>query len=77
MDLIQNAQDEPSTKENVDALMEAQKICFSYGLTTVDDAGIDRSTIELIDSLQQAGALKMRIYAMISNTPENLRLLFG
>jgi len=31
-----------------------------------------RSTIELIDSLQQDGALKMKIYAMISNTPENL-----
>jgi len=72
MDLMQKAQENPSTKENVDALMDAQKICFSYGLTTVDDAGIDRSTIELIDSLQKEGSLKMRIYAMISNTPENL-----
>jgi len=72
MELIEKAQEEPSTKENIDALLEAQKICFSYGLTTVDDAGLDRGTIELIDSLQQAGDLKMRIYAMISNTPENL-----
>jgi len=72
MDLVQKAQLEPTTQENIAALLEAQKICFSYGLTTVDDAGLDRSTIELIDSLQQAGTLKMRVYAMISNTPENL-----
>lgn len=51
----------------VAALKEAEEICFSYGLTTVNDAGIDRETIELIDSLQKAGALDMRVYAMISN----------
>src|SRR5690606_3638119 len=58
--------------EQIDALLEAQKISFSYGLTTVDDAGIDRNTVELIDSLQKNDRLKIRIYAMLSNTPENL-----
>ena len=72
MDLIANAQDEPSLQEQVDALMAAQKISFSYGLTTVDDAGIDKATIQLMDSLHKDGKLKIRIYAMISNTPENL-----
>ena len=72
MALIANAQDAPSIQDQVDALMAAQKICFSYGLTTVDDAGIDRSVIELMDSLQKAGTFKIRIYAMISNTPDNL-----
>jgi hypothetical protein len=55
-----------SQKEAIQGLLDAQKIAFSYGLTTVDDAGLDRSTIELIDSLQQIGSLKMRIYAMVS-----------
>jgi len=61
-----------TVEEDIEALMDAQDINFSYGITTVADAGLMRSTIELIDSLQQDGALKMKIYAMITNTPENL-----
>jgi len=65
----------PSTskKEAIQGLLDAQKISFSYGLTTVDDAGLGRQTIELIDSLQQTNDLKMRIYAMVSgDSQENL-----
>ncbi len=72
MDLVGKAMGEPSLEEQIDALLEAQKISFSYGLTTVVDAGIDKHTVELIDSLQQNEQLKIRIYAMLSNTPENL-----
>jgi hypothetical protein len=57
---------EVSNKEAIQGLLDAQKIAFSFGLTTVDDAGLDRYTIELIDSLQKANRLKMRIYAMVS-----------
>jgi predicted amidohydrolase YtcJ len=57
---------EPTKQEAIQGLLDAQKISFSYGLTTVDDAGIDQKTIELIDSLQQTNDLKMRIYAMVS-----------
>lgn len=64
MDLIDIP--EPTRQESIDALLEAQRICFSYGLTTVDDAGLDRNIIELIDDLQKRGQLKMRIYAMVS-----------
>ncbi|OEY73404.1 amidohydrolase [Salegentibacter salarius] len=72
MGLVSNAQPAPSTKEQVNALMDAQKLSFKYGLTTVVDAGIDKETIELIDSLHKDGSLKIRLYAMISNTEENL-----
>ena len=58
-------------KEAIQGLLDAQKIAFSYGLTTVDDAGLDRNTIELIDSLQRAGNLKMRIYAMVSGDKQS------
>lgn len=57
---------ETSKKEAIQGLLDAQKITFSYGLTTVDDAGLDRNIIELIDSLQKSGSLKTRIYAMVS-----------
>lgn len=72
MDLVTNAVPKPTTEEQVSALLDAQEITFGYGLTTVNDAGIDRETIELIDSLHRDGNLDIRIYAMISNTPENL-----
>lgn len=77
MDLVSAAEEKPSVQEQVQALLDAQKISFSYGLSTVDDAGIDKSTVELIDSLQQAGELKIRLYAMLSNTPENLDHYLG
>lgn len=57
---------ETSKQEAIQGLLDAQKISFSYGLTTVDDAGISKNTIELIDSLQESGSLKMRVYAMVS-----------
>ncbi len=60
-----------STHESVRALLMAQENCFRVGLTTVVDAGLDRSTIELMDSLHKAGSFKMRIYAMINPTQEN------
>ncbi|GGG90122.1 amidohydrolase [Polaribacter pacificus] len=62
----------PNKDEAIEGLLAAQKISFSYGLTTVDDAGLDKLEIELIDSLQQAGDLEMRIYAMVSATQDNL-----
>ncbi len=45
---------------------------MKLGLTTVNDAGLDREIIELIDSLQQNGELSLRVYAMVSNSKENL-----
>ncbi len=54
------------------ALGDAEDICLSLGLTTVNDAGLSKEAIELIDSLQQSGEMKIRVYAMISNYPENL-----
>ncbi|MEO6348801.1 MAG: amidohydrolase [Aquaticitalea sp.] len=62
-----------NSKETISkALLDAQNICFEYGLTTVDDAGLDRAVIEIIDSLQKVGTLKMRIYAMVSASRQNL-----
>ncbi|MCL6265109.1 amidohydrolase [Flagellimonas myxillae] len=72
MELVDAVIPQPNRMAQIQALKDAERLCFDYGLTTVNDAGIDRSTIELIDSLQQAGDLSMRIYAMISNTQKNL-----
>jgi predicted amidohydrolase YtcJ len=63
---------QPNMATQIQALKDAEKLCFDYGLTTVNDAGLNKATIELIDSLQQAGELNIRVYGMISNNPENL-----
>ncbi len=72
MGLVEETMPPPSREEQIQALKAAEKICFDNGLTTVNDAGLNRSVIELIDSLQQAGELTIRVYAMISNNKENL-----
>lgn len=72
MALIDKTFPEITAKVSAEALLEAEKICLQYGLTTVDDAGLDRNIIELIDTLQKEGKFKLRMYAMVSNSPENL-----
>lgn len=62
----------PNREEQIAALRMAQKKLFAVGLTGVGDAGLDKDVILLIDSMQQAGDLHMRVYAMISPTKENI-----
>jgi len=72
MDLIFPTFPKPTKESQIKALQDAEKICINYGLTTVDDAGLSKNTIELIDSLQKSGDLKIRIYAMVTNTPKDV-----
>ncbi|WP_026811585.1 amidohydrolase [Arenibacter latericius] len=62
----------PDKETKIRALKKAEELCLDYGLTTVNDAGLGRSTIALIDSLQQTGDLSIRVYAMVSASQENL-----
>ena len=59
-------------EDKTEALVNAQEISFSKGLTTVSDAGLDKEDILLIDSLQSKGILQIKVYAMISNKKESL-----
>lgn len=72
MALVDRVIPEASLAQKIQALKDAEKIALDYGLTTVNDAGLPRDIIELIDSLQQADELSIRVYAMVSNYPENL-----
>ncbi len=72
MTLIDAVMPLPSLNDKIKALKDAERLCLNMGLTTVNDAGLNKSTIELIDSLQQAGELSIRVYAMVSNNSENL-----
>jgi predicted amidohydrolase YtcJ len=52
-------------------LLEAQKNCFAAGLTSVTDAGLNKSTVLLMEEMQNSGELKMRINAMLNPSEEN------
>jgi predicted amidohydrolase YtcJ len=81
--LIDNAVDLVSSKipaatpaQIKKALDAAQQNCFAVGLTTVDDCGLDYREVEMIDSFQKKGELKMRVYAMLSDARHNYDYLF-
>ena len=75
MSMVDKVLPEKTTKEKVNALKEAEEISFSYGLTTVDDAGLGMEIIDLIDSLHKSNELKIKIYAMVSVSKTNIQKL--
>ncbi|MBI3501375.1 MAG: amidohydrolase [Bacteroidetes bacterium] len=72
MDLVAKIIPAPSKEEMKAALLAAQKNCFAVGLTTVDDAGLEKQIVDLIDEMQKNDELKMRVYAMLTDNKENL-----
>ena len=57
-------------------LLKAQQNCFEVGLTTLDDAGLGKDSIQTLMDLQNSGKLKIRIYAMLSDDPATLKHYF-
>ena len=73
--LIDNAMDLVDTKipQIPDSLArkyftDMQRLCFAVGLTTVQDCGVGEHTVELIEQEQKAGRLKMKIFALLSDS---------
>ena len=64
---------EDTKEQQIASLLLAQKNVFEVGLTTVDDAGLTWDIIQLIDSLQKANELKIRVYAMADSEPKSLK----
>jgi len=62
---------EISAEQQKKGILEAQKNCFAAGLTSVTDCGVSKRTILMMDKMQKAGELKMRINAMLNPSEEN------
>lgn len=62
----------PDDATIIRALLKGQKNCFSVGLTSVVDAGLPYRIVKMIDSLQNADTLLIRVYAMLSPSAENI-----
>jgi len=71
IDLVAAIVTGPDPGEIRQSLLNAQADCFRVGLTSVHDAGLDAGMIYLIDEMNKTGALKIRIYAMLTANPEN------
>jgi predicted amidohydrolase YtcJ len=67
----------PSNKDLTRYMMDAQEKCFAVGLTGVHDCGLDFSQVLIMDSLQKAKQLFMRVNAMLSDKKENYDWAFS
>ncbi|HEY2583129.1 MAG TPA: amidohydrolase [Mucilaginibacter sp.] len=74
--LVQHKIPPPTDQVTESALLGAQGNCFAVGLTTVDDCGLPYTMVSTIAELQHKGALKMRMYVMLSDNPDNYAYLF-
>lgn len=75
MELVRKIIPLPDAATRIKALQTAEKNCLATGLTTVTDAGLPYNDIMLIDSLHQAGALKISVYAMLEPDEANIQNL--
>lgn len=72
MELVYAIIPKPNRTTQIAALKDAQKEMFHYGLTTINEAGLEKETIDLIDSLQEENVLDINIYAMIAASRSNV-----
>ncbi len=77
VDLVSSKIPAPNTAQKKESLLDAQRNCFAAGLTTVDDCGLDYDEILFIDSMQKAGDVTMRVYAMLSDAKKNYDFIFN
>ena len=74
MELVFKIIPKPTRKIQIAALLDAEKVMFDFGLTTVNDAGLDPDIIHLMDSLQKAKLMKLNVYAMVTANQKNINL---
>lgn len=72
VDLVEKVVNAPANSDLIKALTTAEKECFSLGLTTLADAGLDLETCLFLDSLGRSQALNMYLYLMLNPTANAL-----
>jgi predicted amidohydrolase YtcJ len=73
VDLVRNVMPGFSNEALCSAIEKAEQNCFSKGLTTLADAGLDIQTIQWLDSLQRKDRLRIGLYAMLNPDQSSLR----
>ncbi|MDQ0637501.1 putative amidohydrolase YtcJ [Pedobacter sp. W3I1] len=75
--LVERKIPSPDAKLAEKIFIDAQKNCFAAGLTTIDDCGLSYLAVDFIEKLQKEHKLKMRLYVMLSDEPDNYKYLFN
>lgn len=73
MDLLAPLVPRPTRAERKDALRRGAEACVAAGLTSVHDAGVDAEGVDLCRELADEGALPLRVYAMLADSPDLIR----
>lgn len=68
------AERENSRDDIIKGVLLAQKNCFTVGLTSVVDAGLEAEEVLLLDSLDKNGKLLIKVNAMLHPTQQNYDL---
>ncbi|MBL7748409.1 MAG: amidohydrolase, partial [Chitinophagaceae bacterium] len=71
IDLVSAKIPESTPEQFKKGLKAAEQNCFAMGLTTIDDCGLGYASVDMIQELQAAGDLKMRLYVMLSDEKTN------
>lgn len=77
MNLLSDKLPEMSESQKKALIQKAEANCFAVGITSLAEAGLDKYQIDLLDEMQKDSLLKMRIYAMINPTAENMEYYFS
>lgn len=75
VEMVERAIPAYSEDEKREMLHLAQEVCFSLGLTSVVDCGLDKEDILLIKKMQEEGELDIRLMIQVSANDDNLRWL--
>lgn len=70
MDLIEKNIPQISDSLAKKYFVQLQQECFKEGLTGVHDCGISEHTVKLVDEVQREGLLKMKIFALLSDSSD-------
>ena len=70
MDIVDSKVPEVNDKLAKKYFIDAQQLCFAVGLTGVHDCGISEHTINMLDAEQKAGRLKMKVFALLTDSSQ-------
>lgn len=69
LDLVTSLIPETTREDKRRRILKAQARLNSYGLTSIHDAGTSAETIDILDELQKAGKLTLRINCLLNDNP--------
>ncbi len=76
MDLLSNLLPQENENFKRSAILVAQQNLFAFGITSLVDAGLTKSDVELLENMHTEGSLKMKVNAMLTDNEENIAYYF-